>query len=607
MSETQSHLSNKDYGYHMVLSTTSTALDARMKEWLANLNLKPFTQAFLSSAEGQRPILTDFDKLQAKLKFNPFELPTDIPISDERIRSLQDQNFRFSFQIELGLPDFPLSDIPPVIELKQEGTKVTYNMICKSFHVIALEQNDKGEPQWISLSQSQQNKLWIFQFTVNLDLRSASIDSHFNDLPEKTKEAIKNYGKDLFSIQQLFLDLNVAQLSQEPKIEGLDPDSMAFRYLKEIFIKCYVNELASNGGIMLGFAALAQKSPRKLESFVPTDLSFVVSAHKDRNGNPSNLYKAYTLNYLLMSKGSLMPYGRPFPWNWVEQDKIGQYAGVVSINKDVFRNYLNQVFSSSLTKILKTPDVSFKAYCLSVEFGYGFKSNYTPYSYQICDNKPNQILTFNYQSTDSAKDYKFCGYVIWGNIKCEYKVNSDVFLIGNTIRLETIITVYMNIGIEGGSVKGDFCKTKVVTTYQIAVDSYGQISCDWGDGPKITDESDEIEIGFYTKLITAGEIKKTVKEVKQDVKNYVNRYIQNDASQILELLNGGSAWVFPGSNTFSFLNVKFSDHHDLVANVIYTSTSLKPEQIKAILSAVRKDPSLLYSPTPEFILSLEGK
>lgn len=607
MSETQSNLSNKNYGYHMVVSTTGTALDARMKEWLANLHLKPFTQAFLSTTERQQPILTDFDKLQEKLKFNPFELPTDIPITDERIKRLQDQNFKFAFQIELGLPDFPISNIPPVIELNQEGTNVTYNMICKSFHVIALEQNDKGELQWISLSQSQQYNLWVFQFKVNLDLRSASIDSHFDDLPEKTKAAIKNYGKDLFSIQQLFLDLNVAHLSQEPKIDGLDPNSMAYRYLKEIFIKCYINELASNGGIMLGFAALGQKSPRISESFVPTDLNFVVSAHKDRNGNPSNLYKAYTLNYLLMSKGSLMPYGRPFSWNWVEQEKIGQYAGVVSINKEVFRDYLNQVFSSSLPNILKTPDVSFRAYCLSVEFGYGIKPNYSPYSYQLHDYKPDQILTFNYQSNDSAKDYKFCGYIIWGNIKCEYNVNSDVFLIGNTIRLETIITVYMNIGIEGGSVKGNFCKTKVVTNYQIAVDSYGQISCDWGDGPRITDESDKIEIGFYTKLITAGQITKTVNEVKQDVKNYVNRYIQNDSSQILKLLNGGSAWVFPGSNTFSFLNAKFSDNQDLVANVIYTSTALKPEQIKTILSAVRKDPSLLYSPTPEFILSLEGK
>ena len=150
MSYTQSHLSDAHYGYDMVTGVTETSVNATMMEWLSGYQGSLFTQAYVYDEKTKLPVLTDFDTLVANLGFDPFTLST---LTDAQSSALLGQKFMFAFQIEIGLPDFPLDKIPPLVVLNQEGSTVTYNMVCKTFKIIDLQPNNYGPPIWINLDQ----------------------------------------------------------------------------------------------------------------------------------------------------------------------------------------------------------------------------------------------------------------------------------------------------------------------------------------------------------------------------------------------------------------------------------------------------------------------
>jgi hypothetical protein len=281
------------------------------------------------------------------LGFDPF---TTSVLTDDQKSALQEQYFLFGFQTEMGLPDFPSDTLPPIIELNQEGSTVIYNMVCKVFKVVDLQASEYGDPSWIFCDQSTGDAPWEIQFTVDLNLVRDSVVNQFALLPTDMQNEVKDLGEDMFSVQQLYLDLNDATLSTSFSVEGLDPTTTAYIYLTTVFLGQYADQIADEGGVMLGFGVTSDTPFPDNTSLIPTDLNFIVSSYKE-DDKATDDYSAYTLNYLLMANDNSMPAAVGFDWNWVDKDNLTKFAGTTAINRDTFVEFLNALLSPTLNSI----------------------------------------------------------------------------------------------------------------------------------------------------------------------------------------------------------------------------------------------------------------
>ncbi|MBU1052574.1 MAG: hypothetical protein KKC46_01955 [Proteobacteria bacterium] len=568
MSASQSDLSNSQYGYDMVLAVTEASVNAAMEQWLSGYSGTPFTQAYVYDQENQIPVLTDYDELVNTVGFDPFTIPDGTATTDRRITALTDLYFLFAFQIETGIPDFPVADIPPVINMDQQGSNVTYNMVCKQFKIIAVEPAVYGPSIWLNKSQDDSTTPWCFSFTVDLNLQSDDINNHFSKLPEETQEEIKNLGIDLFSVQQLFLDLNTAGLSNIPTISGIDPTSQTYVYMTTVFINTYIAGLSEDGGIMLGLSVISSQPFPDNASLIPTDLNFEISSYKSSDGNGTSDYDAYTLNYLVMSNGDSMPAPVQFTWNWIDIGDITQYAGVMAINRTTFVNFLIKLLSSSLSSISKKPHVHFHVNLTEAYFEWGYESDDSDFSFDIVPDGGTHILTYQYYKSDESKDT----FGNWGEFKVEYTAQSDVYIEGTSITIETDIHAHCYLNVDGGTASGNWASFTSQTVYTIGVDSNGTITVSESD-PVITDNSEKPDPDKWLKLITLDQINDVVDKIKDTYKEWIGDFLRNDAQKICDMLNGSNTWVFPGGSTFTFSNAAFSENQDLVANVLYIDPS----------------------------------
>lgn len=569
MSANQSDLSNAHYGYDMVLATTQASVNATMEEWLDKQKDEPFIQAYVYNPDhpaGQSgATLVDFTTLVSELGFDPFTVPNDTPTTDPRVVALQEQKFMYAFKTQIGIPDFPLEDIPPVISFDQEGSYVTYNMVCKTFQIIEMEPALYGSVEWLNLNQADQDKPWVFSFTVDLDLRNDNINNHFHDLPITTQNEIKNLGEDMFSVQQLFLDLNQAGLTNTVAIVGLPTNSQAYIALTTVFLNTYLAELSKDGGIMLGLGVVSSQPFPQNVSLIPTNLNFEVSSYKDSSGKATTDYPAYTLNYLVMAKGHPMPAPAQFTWNWVEKDKVSQYAGVMAINRDTFTTFLHDLLSPSLYTICKQPTAQFDINLIKATVHFGYTAETGPLAYNTVANGGAHVLTFSYSKSASDSDTFIPN---WGNFGVDYTVTSDVYLEGTTIRVETNLNMHCHLNVDGGVTDGNWASYASVTTFTIGVDTHGMISVSQS-APVTTDNSQKPDPGWWSELISLGTIDSVVDSIASSLKGWLSGFITSDAGSIETMLNGSNTWVFPGSSTFTFTNAAFSDNQDLVSNVIY--------------------------------------
>ncbi|UXD68001.1 hypothetical protein MUK51_12285 [Sphingobacterium faecium] len=597
MSAKNSDLSNPKYGYDMVVATTQTSVNATMKEWLSKYSGKPFIQAYIYDPSANNgsggPALTNYDELVAKLGFDPFTIPENTPMTDPHLVKLLEERFMFAFYTELGLPDFPLEKIPPIIEFNKEGSYVTYNMVAKTFKIVVIQPGLYGPATWINLNQQDATDPWVFSFTIDLDLRTDNINNHFSNLPKETQKEIKNLGIDMFSVQQLFLDLNAASLSDSVTIKGLDKNSVAFVYLNQIFINTYVAQISKDGGIMLGYSVVSKEEFPKNVSIIPTDMNFMISSYKDSSGKATPDYNGYTLNYLIMSKGRPLPAPVQFSWNWVEKDQVSQYAGVMAVNRNTFITYLHHLLSQGLGTIARKPTTYFHINCIECGIRWGYEAEETPQTYNIVNQNGAHVLTYSYNKRAFDDDSQYCGiYGTWGNFEAKYNVQSDVYLEGTSIRIETTTTMWMHINVCGGVTEGNFAKKSSTTLYTLGVDAYGRITVST-NGPKITDHSEAVDPSWWTKFLTLGAIDDMVDTVKNSVKGWLEGFLAADAGRIQQMLNSSSGWTFPGARTYAFMNAQFSEHQDLVTNVLYISPKTDRKVIAQMLALVKSEPEIL--------------
>ncbi|WP_373551979.1 hypothetical protein [Haliscomenobacter sp.] len=579
MSAMQSNLSLSDYAYDMVVSVTQDAINTTLLQYLSKYEGQEFISCYVYNPDydpnnpGDIPenIPGDYDALVALAGMDLFSIPNSAqqtPAQKTAATTVYGEGgFSFAFKASMGTPEgFSLFSLPDVVVFDKGTVMVTYNLYFKNFQILNTEEN-RGVLTWTNMSQADQPAPWVFSFIVNLDLNTDDSTAAFNSLPASVQSQVKNLNPDsMFSVQQLYLDLNNAGLESAPTVVGLPSTSTAYIYLTEVFTNSYFKQVQAQGGDLLGYTVVPQSPNTSSPSLIPTDLSFIISPLYDENGKPVDETYDYTLNYLVMSNNNHLPAPKVFTWNWVETAETSDFNGTSVVRKADFVSFINHCFSAELYKICLIPTVDFDAGWLNAKYHYGYYSDTSAHNFTTVNDGTNHVLSFSYSRSASAGDRHG---LTWGSLTIRTDASSNVYFENNTIRNVTSVDAWIDYDFEGGHTTGYAANYTITTIYVLAVDTHGKLVVTINPNPPtMVNNGTTLDADTWSEISTLGQVNDNVSDF-DDYFSSLQDYLSGYSNDILNMLNGSNVWVYPGGQTFSFKDIKFSDYLDLVAHVTY--------------------------------------
>ena len=606
MSANASNLSDPRYGYDLVCATTQDAINATMLQYLSSYSGQAFSACYVLSSDGKRqPTLTPIADLEAALGCDPFSIPNGADQDDPRVKALYDQRFLYAFKAQMGLPPaLEPAQMPDVVILNKGSQQVSYQLYCADFQVLVLQLGFGGEYSVINLRQPA-TQPWTFLFQVNMGMRQGDQNA-FNNLPADVQARIKNLNTGtMFSVQQLYLDLNAKGLQTMPHIEGLDPASPAFTTLTQVFINKYWDSLNASS-IVLGYA-VRPIDPGPSPSIIPTDLNIEVSPHYSSPGQASTNYGLYTLNYLVMSQNRPMPPAVPFSWNWVEEGEQALFHGVMGARRAVFADFLSNLISpysawlSVDTTMWMTHDgMTFYTRVSAPVSPTPARWTPTPAGTGPGPDGFTPLLTIGYQrrSSDDSLDSLHTDS-IHGTFN--YDLDGAASVRGNVIRMRVHAKAYLyvdlySMGIRMAYFEGNVVDYQSVVDYTLYVDNTGALHATASD-PANTDASQDIDVSTWDKMIGLGGLGDFLQARRTEISSNIRNTTSNLQAAILGMLNGSTGWIYPGGKTFAFKDIRFSDTQDLVVRITYAD----PAMLKAgpALAAVKAKRQPAQQPVAE--------
>lgn len=422
---------------------------------------------------------------------------------------------------------------------------------------------------------------WIFRFKVTLALQPAAMEKLPPDIRHKVEQYVKNLGPDMFSIQQLHMDLNTAVFDSYQNITGVPTSAMGSL---STIIQLYLKTQQDHGDILLGVNTRLKDSAGKKSTFMPTDLNFCVTPYLDARGNRSNP-GLDTLNYLVMTGGRSMPAYPPksFPFDWVSDTSI---QGAMAVRSKLVVPFLVEKFNPLLTLLTPTLDINPDSNSRKFQLIPG-KTNrqFTPVTPTAANNY--QVAAYSYL-TSEKKDGNSIYTARTGS--ASYKTNVSIYIRDNRIILHGSIIISAKYETMSTSAStGPFSPKPVTDTYKMPETTYN-----WS-----------LSLGLSMNLNNNGELKLMVidKDLdsepvvkKEDHSGWlaflealagITRYFLDDLSdlrtqvltdieskiarQVTSGLGSTSHFIFPGGRTFAFKNPTLTASRDLAANITYLS------------------------------------
>lgn len=178
----------------------------------------------------------------------------------------------------------------------------------------------------------------------------------------------------------------------------------------------------------------------------------------------------------------------------------------------------------------------------------------------------SKVLTFSYQNKSHDKGDSF---PLWAEYSFDCTTQSDVYLENNVIRTSTLFNAHVFINAEGFTTEGNYARFKVDTSYNINVNDKGNLVVTLApNSPKVEDQSATPDPSFILKLFSGDRITSDINKLKNFLSG-IRNFLTGHDQAILNIINGSSAWVFPGGQTFTYKEVYFSEHQDLVTHITY--------------------------------------
>jgi hypothetical protein len=320
---------------------------------------------------------------------------------------------------------------------------------------------------------------------------------------------------------------------------------------------------------MIGYSLLADKPlDTGNGSLVPTDASFIISAHKDKDGNPSKQYDLYTLNYLLMTMGMPMPTPRAFSWNWIDSNKIT--GGIIAINRGVFALYLRNQLKDSLKEVIKQPRLTLTGHMDRINIAHEFVNE--PDQPEL--SLPGQFLPLETTRCEYYKEAKASTTITLlhdlHQLKAIMGYNPAIMIKFNDTELQFnyALRTFYNIAI-AEEVRGVmlFCVKAIERSYTLGVNSRGELSLTL---KATTDNSGDFPPFPAQKL---GWFRGISAQLRNELIISKATMLKAENKKMLELINHGINWVFPGTDSFTFSNCYFSAKEDLITEINYAAIS----------------------------------
>lgn len=566
MSASASFLSDPKYGYDFVVAIAQESINSGLKEYMDTIDQPVTYLCFLVDENGNPNECITLDALKKQTGgINPFEIPDGTDYGDPRITALTQARFAVGLKLKPGLPPEALTH--DIVILGSSANNVTFNLFLSDFQII---QNNPpsgwgGKGLWQVLDQPS-GQPWYYSTKVNLiakDLDKTLNTPYFSQYPEKKAailDQLNNLGLSAFSLQQLLFDLDNAAVQTVPSIEGVPRGSNADLVLSKFFIGYYFEMVRAHGEPVLSVHAVSL-APDWC-SLRLTGLEREVNQLVDNNGyiisNPTEeQLKAVTLNYLCAVNNQPLPGATTFSWNWLELAEVAEESGIISINRNTLAEYYKNQLLPQVRKSCIKPWTKVSAHAMgSLDFYWKLASWQTPQS-AIIYPTGDKVLTISYTSNSDAYDKS-------GLTAGEFNLHSsyvcDVYFEKkNTIRIVQNIKFWLKVRFDYTSASGNIVDKTITDIYTLSVGQNGQIQADITMSSE--DHHQNIDLSGFVDFFV------DLNSAIHDVEKSAAAMVGTDFADIPA--DNIRNFVFPGANVFTYQDIQFSNHQDLLAKITY--------------------------------------
>jgi hypothetical protein len=556
MGASESHLSADGYGYDYVVTVSQESINATALAFLSDR--QPVVDVCYVYDTNWNPVQIDYRELVRRAKgTDPFRVPESGPEHDAAVKNLDDAGFVFGFSAAMGLPvGVPVAGLPDVVTLGGSAEEaVVYRLFCRTFQLVELQQRPHGAPPgWRTWSQPS-GQMWLF--TYHVPLIASTVENTaafvgtapFDSLPQDVQQKVSAQPED-FTIKHLLFDFAHAAATARPEISGVDRDLK--EKLEADFSIAYFAQLQ---GISMPVVAVI---PSSADPFAGLQTEFEISPNAaDPRGT--------MLDYLCAAAGNPLPPAKPFTWEWLDKEQIGNVDGACVVNRNHLAAHLqNQLAPYVDANKWLTQPALVEVYFKTWDFGFGVVGRHYDWgSHGMPDNLKIDVESSEIPATGellvhtqfhATRTYEWLRGSIWCEGKTAFEVKVSCH--GNVITVEQHALVNCDLTIISTQYGCRLVDLTLVDTITLAVQHDGTLAAS-----QTTTRQDDSEPPTHSILLP------NLQQYLTDVKNKATQKI---TSTMIEVpLQLADQVIFPGSKGFHFSDVFFSDHQDLVAHIQY--------------------------------------
>lgn len=584
MSASQSNLSSTGFDY--VVAVTQDSINGTLEEYLykslPEVVLCYFYVPDKNNSMNFVPAPIEYATLVANAKnTDPFTVPDGTPGNDTRVQDLNNASFAFAIKAKLGLPPgVSPATLAPIVVLKPGQSNMTYTLMFSEFVATEIVFGPRGSVAWVNQSQPF-GMSWTFSGAVDLNFKDAA----FMDLPKGVQDRIKDLSDpNMFSVQQLYYDLNSSDLEQGFQFNNVPSNSTLNFFMTADFVNTYWKAL--KGKEVLGYGA-TQRSKTSPSSLAVTDLNFFTPdtiVTPEEIVIPGTLFTPgttitvptpgaapHTLNYLCATNNNTLPdtTHAGFGWNWIEASEASQYDGVAALNRNTFAKYLNSVSSPQGGTLWE--HVSSNCYLPWVHVTYDAAHAMTSFQWNMTSGQQptvgypssgGTLLEYQYDSGTVSDEAGSQGALAKMELRSTFNMTLNVS--DSTITIVQHLTVSLYVKRLLTSDGGDVVDKQITDTYTIGVDDHGKIAIALKQSVPV-DNSQKPQADWFKNWFV------DVQSLSNDVYNWAQSCVATKLTDVP--ISSVQNFIFPGGSTFSFADAAFSDYQDLVAHITYADPS----------------------------------
>ncbi|TCD28583.1 hypothetical protein EZ456_04115 [Pedobacter psychrodurus] len=564
--------SNLGSSVNFTVATTLEAINATMFEYLSGTDLPLISLCWTQSGANQPYVLISLEDLMNQAApggtngTNPFNVPGWIsgdPVTAD-ITNMQQSHFVCGIQIQLGIPPgmaMPgaqnpnnLPVLPPILAINSSNTNTAiFTLLCQQFQVVYPTWGFQGSYAFNNEHQPVQT---VWAIILNVPLSSITVPPNGNNVPSNVTNQINDFGPDMFSIQQLFLDFSSAVFTTVPTFTNNFPAGVSNQITPAMVQELFENDI-NQGLSVLGYT-ITQNNPNLEPSTLTVgSLTLVFDEYNPASASTMGLS---TLNYLCNQGTTAPPQNYSgIKWNWIDSGGDGaQYDGAVAISNDVFTPYFASLLAPFVQANCNVPVMALNYSGLDMYYNYYLVPGTAP-AYTV--GSGGNIINYSFNSGMVEASCGHHGLLTYYEFKSYITYTMAVTVSGNELTIVQQLVVFASVKYESSLTEwsGNYIDTTYTDVYQLNA----------GEGGALVFSSPAQTVAVNGQQPPSSGVANFMLGIKK-MTDLINERVQFASTEITDVpATSIGTFVFPGGQTFSFADAQFSDSNDLVAYITY--------------------------------------